>query len=248
MSTFDYLTPAEAVEYARNTAPQYKRITGLKGVDADRIPNVIPEEPWRAHGHLDKFKEIARVEWAQDADPGTAEVFYADGTTDLIKRDELLCVERPIPVASEGDAARAKMRDRFDREAADGMAGAVWNDLRAGNALRVADISPVTDGKVYTEPTALLFHYASRDVRLTRDPEAGGVAAEITAGPGTGIIWRGRTAEEAVKAMVVDLYGVHCAHEYGTGRASCPGCDFTAEEFENRYSGRLGSMPAAPLS
>ncbi|THA72501.1 hypothetical protein E6R60_26590 [Streptomyces sp. A0642] len=96
MSTFDYLTPAEAVTATQATAPEYQRITGLKGVDADRIPNVIPEEPWRAHGHLDKFKEIARVEWAKDADPGTAEVFYTDGSADLIKRDGLLCIERPI--------------------------------------------------------------------------------------------------------------------------------------------------------
>lgn len=96
MSTFDYLTPAEAVTAAQTDAPDYKRITGLRGVDADRIPNLIPEEPWRAHGHLDKFKEIARVEWAQDADPGTAEVFYADGSTDLVRRGDLLCVERPI--------------------------------------------------------------------------------------------------------------------------------------------------------
>ncbi|MCP9209596.1 hypothetical protein [Streptomyces cucumeris] len=106
MSTFDYLTPAEAVAAACDDAPEYQRITGLRGMDADRVPDLItrtatgvarqPQRPWRAHGHLDKFKKIARVEWAKDADPDTAEVFYADGSADLIKRGDLLCVERPI--------------------------------------------------------------------------------------------------------------------------------------------------------
>jgi hypothetical protein len=110
MGTFHFLKPADAVAAAQSSAPDYQRITGLKGVDADRIPDMVtrtaagnarqPEQPWRAHGHLDKFKEIARVEWAKDADPGTAEVFYADGSTDLLKRGDLLCVERPISTAT----------------------------------------------------------------------------------------------------------------------------------------------------
>lgn len=106
MSTFDYLAPGQAVTAAQDHAPRYRRIIGLKGVDADRIPHLItrtragyarqPEHPWNGHGHLDKFKEIARVEWCRRADPGTAEVFYADGSTDLIGPQDLLCVERPI--------------------------------------------------------------------------------------------------------------------------------------------------------
>ncbi|WP_428957866.1 hypothetical protein [Streptomyces sp. cg35] len=112
MSTFDLLTPAEAVAAAQNTAPAHQRIDGLKGVDADRIPNVTPEAPWRAHAHLDKFKDIVRVEWAEDADPGTAEVFYADDTTDLIKRDGLLLVERPILSTREKvEANKARIND-----------------------------------------------------------------------------------------------------------------------------------------
>lgn len=125
MSTFDYLTPGDAVAYARASTPEYRQITGLKGVDADRIPHLItrtaagnarqPEAPWAAHGHLDKFKEIARVEWAQDADPGTAQVFYADGSTDLIRRGDLLCVERPIITADSPreniEANKAKIKD-----------------------------------------------------------------------------------------------------------------------------------------
>lgn len=106
MSTFEFLAPATAVAAARDDAPAYQRITGLKGVDADRLPGTItrtaagyarePQDTWNAHAHLDLFKEIARVEFAQDADPGTAEVFYTDGTTDLIKPKDLFCVERPI--------------------------------------------------------------------------------------------------------------------------------------------------------
>lgn len=106
MSTFDILAPFEAIAAARTGAPDHQRIIGLRAVDADRIPHYItrtrtgfarkPAEPWRAHGHLDKFKVIERVEHAKDADPGTAEVFYADGSTDLIGRQDLLCVERPV--------------------------------------------------------------------------------------------------------------------------------------------------------
>lgn len=99
MSTFDYLTPGEALHAARDGAPEYEQIIGRKGVDADRIPNLIPEEPWRAHGHLDKFKGIARVERATDADPGTIEVFYADDSSELLHEEDLLCVERPVIVA-----------------------------------------------------------------------------------------------------------------------------------------------------
>ncbi|MET7363195.1 hypothetical protein ABZS76_32825 [Streptomyces sp. NPDC005562] len=127
MSTFDYLTPAEAVAAAQSSAPGYQRITGLRGLIADRMPNLItrpkagaarkPEggEGQRAHAHLDKFKTIARVEWAKDADPGTAEVFYADGSTDLAHRGDLLCVERPIITAesprADIEANKAKIKD-----------------------------------------------------------------------------------------------------------------------------------------
>lgn len=106
MSTFDYLNPSEALAAARDDAPDYRRIIGLKAVDADCIPHLItrtragyarkPEQPWHAHGHLHKFKEIARVVRAEDADPGTVAVTYTDGSTDLIGRQDLLCVERPI--------------------------------------------------------------------------------------------------------------------------------------------------------
>jgi hypothetical protein len=124
VSIFDYLTPAEAVAASGNTAPGHLRIDGLKGVDADRIPHMITRtaagtarkpESGRgqdAHGHLDKFKDIIRVEWAKDADPGTAEVFYADGSTDLLRCGDLLCVERPILSTPEKvEANRAKIND-----------------------------------------------------------------------------------------------------------------------------------------
>ncbi|MFI0966969.1 hypothetical protein ACH4S8_37145 [Streptomyces sp. NPDC021080] len=115
MSTFLNLTPAEAVAASGNDAPGYKRIDGLKGIDADRVPGMVtrtaagqarqPEQPWIAHSHLDDFKVISRVEWAKDADPGTAEVFYTDGSTELIKRGDLLCVEQPVTTPEEDKAA-----------------------------------------------------------------------------------------------------------------------------------------------
>ncbi|MEU9405518.1 hypothetical protein AB0E08_07425 [Streptomyces sp. NPDC048281] len=125
------------------------------------------------------------------------------------------------------------------------MGDAVWSDLNT--FARVADDSPTRGGDTYTTPTELVFHYASRDVRLTRD-ESGAVHATITDGPGTGRDWWSTAgAGEAVKAMVRDLYGVPCAHGYGTGHDSCPGCDATEEEFEDRHGGALGQMPANPL-
>jgi hypothetical protein len=107
MSTFGYMTPNEALHAARDDVPKCLSIIGAKGVNADRIgPTFLtrtqagyarkPSDPWRAHSHLGKFKEIARVEVARDADPGMIEVFFADGTTELIGKQDLLCIERPI--------------------------------------------------------------------------------------------------------------------------------------------------------
>lgn len=106
MSTYDYLTPTEALFRAQSDAPDYQRIIGLRGVDADRIPGLItrtkagyarkPSDPWRAHGFLDRFKEITAVQWAEDGDPGTIEVHWADGTADYLHKEDLLCVERPV--------------------------------------------------------------------------------------------------------------------------------------------------------
>jgi hypothetical protein len=89
----------------REDAPEYRQIKGLMAISAERLPFVArtragqlmkPAEPWRAHGWLDKMREIDRVERARDADPGMVEVFFTDGTTDLIGVKDLLCVERPI--------------------------------------------------------------------------------------------------------------------------------------------------------
>jgi len=109
VSAFAYLTPAEAVAAAQPGAPAHLNIRGLLAMDADNIPDLItrtrsgqarkPEggDGQRAHAYLARFKKVARVEWAQDADPGTIEVFYADGTSAYLHRIDLLCVERPIP-------------------------------------------------------------------------------------------------------------------------------------------------------
>lgn len=111
MSYFDYITPGEAIRDARSDAPEYKRITGRRAVCAERIPNMItrtaagysrkPEggQGQMAHGHLHLFKEIERVAWASEtgeAEYGMAEVFFTDGTTDLVSAKDFLCVEHII--------------------------------------------------------------------------------------------------------------------------------------------------------
>lgn len=109
MSTFDYLKPGEALHLASDQARDFEKITGLKAVSANRLePRVYwltrtragymrkPDEGWHAHNHMDQFKELSRVERAKNAEPGMVEVFYADGTTDLVGEHDLLCVERPV--------------------------------------------------------------------------------------------------------------------------------------------------------
>lgn len=102
MSTFDYLTPSEAVAAAQDGAPAHMNIRGLLAADADWLTRTSsgqarkPENTWEARAYLGRFKKVARVEWAQDADPGTIEVHYADGTSAYLHHIDLLCVERPI--------------------------------------------------------------------------------------------------------------------------------------------------------
>lgn len=105
MATFHYLSAGEAWSAAQDSAPEYQKIIGLWAVDADRIQGVhrtragyakAPEQPWVAHAFIGLFKAVERVERATDADPGMVEVFYADGSTDLIGPKDLLCVERPV--------------------------------------------------------------------------------------------------------------------------------------------------------
>lgn len=109
MSTFEYLKTGEALMNARDDAPEYKRIKGLKAINADRLPFMTrtragnmrqPVASWDAHNHVDKMREIDRIEMARDADRGVIEVFFTDGTTDLVRPEDLLCVERPILIES----------------------------------------------------------------------------------------------------------------------------------------------------
>lgn len=110
MSTFEYLSPSEALHRAGDNVRDFERITGLRALSADRFPRGWmsrtkagymrkPGDPWKAHGiaHgiLDKFKVIDWVRVAPDAEGGMVEVFYKDGSADLISKYDLLCVERP---------------------------------------------------------------------------------------------------------------------------------------------------------
>jgi hypothetical protein len=105
VATFDYLKPGEAVRRASPHARDWENIVGLKAADAglflkDRTRAGYlrePSDPWRAHAYVERFfREIQSVQWAKDADPGVAEVFFTDGESTLLHKWDLLCVERPI--------------------------------------------------------------------------------------------------------------------------------------------------------
>lgn len=106
MSTFEYLSPSEALRRTGDNARDFEKITGLRALSADRFPRGWmsrtkagymrkPDSPWMAHGILDKFKVIDWIRVAPDADGGMVEVFYKDGSADLVSKYDLLCVERP---------------------------------------------------------------------------------------------------------------------------------------------------------
>lgn len=147
----------------------------------------------------------------------------------------------------------------LDRDAVNalGHADAVWADLcnqEAGAPFRTAVINADGPRDIYMPPAAWIFHYHSRDVRLDLD-EHGRYRAAATPAPDAGwdippaaAIWTGHRADIAVKAMARALYGTPCAHGYGTGRDSCPGCDHTAELFEDRYPLRGYGMRSLVLS
>lgn len=118
MATYDFLTPGEALYRAGEHAREFERITGLRGIDADRLQfpptrtkagnSRVPTDPWRAYGDRDKFKEIVSVVRTRDteedrqaeedrkADFATVTVTFADGETTYIHAGDLLCVERPV--------------------------------------------------------------------------------------------------------------------------------------------------------
>lgn len=111
MATYDYLKPGEALARAREGARDFEKIVGLRGIDADqlrpRIPRTRagymhkPDDPWRAYGDRDKFREIVKVErTGGDSDPGTITVTFknGDGTeeSEYLHKYDLLCVERPV--------------------------------------------------------------------------------------------------------------------------------------------------------
>ncbi|QDN94941.1 hypothetical protein FNV58_01015 (plasmid) [Streptomyces sp. RLB1-9] len=134
--------------------------------------------------------------------------------------------------------------ERSERIHAGQHADAVWSDLcnqEAGAPFRLAVIDADGPRDVYMPPAAWIFHHFSRDVRLDLD-EHGRYRVTVTAAPDAGwdtppaaAVWTGHRADVAVKAMARALYSTKCAHGYGTGRDSCPGCDYTAELFEERY-------------
>lgn len=114
MAVFKYFRSGEALNLGSDHARDFERIIGRRAVSAERFLTHlnggswtaagylrVPSDPWRAHAHLDKFRELVKVERAKDADPGMIEVTYADGETDLIDKYGLLCVEYVIGTPKE---------------------------------------------------------------------------------------------------------------------------------------------------
>jgi hypothetical protein len=136
--------------------------------------------------------------------------------------------------------------ERDKRIAASGHADAVWSDLCASDGRPSVHAAWAPgDGKGQA-PMGYAFHYASRTALLTlEDGDQYTVSFGVSGQPDAGRTWTGHRADVAVKAMARDLYGTLCAHEYGTGRDSCPGCDYTGEEFESAHKGELTVMPGS---
>lgn len=144
------------------------------------------------------------------------------------------------PQLGEPDEVRSK------RVTAGQHADAVWADLcRADSHPAVWPSWAPGDGKHHA-PQGYAFHYHSRTVFLDLD-ESGRYCASIgiSGQPNAGRSWTGHRADTAIKAMARELYGTLCAHEYGTGRDSCPGCDYTEELFEDAHQGELVPMPGS---
>jgi len=111
VATYEYLKPGEALARAHESARDFEKIIGLRGMDAENIQPRIertragymhpPFDTWRAYGSRDQMREIVKVErTGGDADPGTITVTFKgdDGTEEstYLHRFDLLCVERPI--------------------------------------------------------------------------------------------------------------------------------------------------------
>lgn len=116
MATYEFHKTGEALARAHESARDFEKIIGLRGIDADQLRPPLsrtragymrkPEDPWRAYGDRDKFREIVSVVDARrdgtgvDADPGTITVTFRndDGTEEsaYLHAVDLLCVERPV--------------------------------------------------------------------------------------------------------------------------------------------------------
>ena len=116
MATYSYLKPGEALARAHESARDFEKIIGLRGIDAGQLRPALtrtragylrkPDDPWRAYGDRDKFREIVSVVRSrddgsgEDADPDTITVTFknGDGTQEstYLHAVDLLCVERPV--------------------------------------------------------------------------------------------------------------------------------------------------------
>lgn len=148
MSTFSYLTPGEAVALAHESARDFEKIIGLKGVHAGylrpeptrtRAGNMRKPDPTGGeHARLGKFQEIASVVWSrndgsgEDVDPGTVTVTFADGESTYLHAGDLLCVERPVGPTYE-KCADCHLFIESNSSAEDDPAAAPYDHLTRGD-------------------------------------------------------------------------------------------------------------------
>jgi hypothetical protein len=113
VSTFEYLWPVEVFD--RLDDPRgYRRTRGRRVADATWCTRTNggrarrPELHGREHAYLPKFRTLDRVERVTgDANPGTFELFFTDGTSGYVHADDLVCVERPILPVHYGEVRTA---------------------------------------------------------------------------------------------------------------------------------------------
>lgn len=116
MATYEFHKTGEALARAHESARDFEKIIGLRGIDAGQLRPPLsrthagymrkPDDPWRAYGDRDKMREIVSVVDTRrdgtgvDADPGTITVTFKndDGTQEstYLHVFDLLCVERPV--------------------------------------------------------------------------------------------------------------------------------------------------------
>lgn len=115
MATYEYLSPLAALaRFGEQPAHrEWQSIRGCRMVFADWCTRTqggqsrVPQGPANEHAHKG-FKYVDRIERVTvDADPGTVEIFYVDGTRTYATGQDLVCVEQEIMPVHYGESRSA---------------------------------------------------------------------------------------------------------------------------------------------